>query len=255
MREAAQLLRLDALLERRPTQLSGGQRQRVAIGRAIVRDPTIFLFDEPLSNLDAELRVQMRAEITALHARLGTTMIYVTHDQVEAMTMADRIVVLRAGRVEQIGTPLELYNRPDNRFVAGFIGSPQMNFLSGRIAAIHDDGARIALDAAPDAAADAPLPLRGEGTTAQQRVLLGIRPEHVTLGGAAAGSLHVTATIDRVEQLGAASFLYCSLSSGERLTVHAPGQVGYGGGEQVTVNLPVTDTHVFAATEAETALR
>ena len=130
---AAKMLRLDALLERRPTQLSGGQRQRVAIGRAIVRDPTIFLFDEPLSNLDAELRVQMRSEITALHARLGTTMIYVTHDQVEAMTMADRIVVLRAGSVEQIGTPLELYNRPDNRFVAGFIGSPQMNFLSGRI--------------------------------------------------------------------------------------------------------------------------
>src|SRR5438477_9947716 len=255
VQEAAKLLRLETLLDRRPRQLSGGQRQRVAIGRAIVREPTIFLFDEPLSNLDAELRVQMRTEITALHQRLKTTMIYVTHDQVEAMTMADRIVVLRAGRVEQIGTPLELYNRPDNRFVAGFIGSPQMNFLSGRIAAIHDDGARIALDAAPDAAADAPLPLRGAGTTAHQRVLLGIRPEHVTLGGAAAGSLHVTATIDRVEQLGAASFLYCSLSSGERLWVDASGKVGCGGGEQVTVNLPVTDTHVFAATEAETALR
>jgi multiple sugar transport system ATP-binding protein len=254
VREAAQMLRLDTLLERRPTQLSGGQRQRVAIGRAIVRDPTIFLFDEPLSNLDAELRVQMRAEITALHARLGTTMIYVTHDQVEAMTMADRIVVLRGGRVEQIGTPLELYNRPDNRFVAGFIGSPQMNFLNGRIAAVHDDGARVALDAAPHAAADAALLLRGPGATAQERVLLGIRPEHVTLGAAAAGSLHVTATIDRVEQLGAASFLYCSLSSGERLTVHASGQVRYAGGEQVTVNLPVTDTHLFAATEAETAL-
>jgi ABC-type sugar transport system ATPase subunit len=254
VREAAQMLRLDTLLERRPTQLSGGQRQRVAIGRAIVRDPTIFLFDEPLSNLDAELRVQMRAEITALHARLGTTMIYVTHDQVEAMTMADRIVVLRAGRVEQIGTPLELYNRPDNRFVAGFIGSPQMNFLNGRIAAVHDDGARVALDAAPHAAADAALPLRGPAATAQERVLLGIRPEHVTLGAVAAGSLHVTATIDRVEQLGAASFLYCSLSSGERLTVHASGQVRYAGGEQVTVNLPVTDTHLFAATEAETAL-
>ena len=254
VREAAQMLRLDTLLERRPTQLSGGQRQRVAIGRAIVRDPTIFLFDEPLSNLDAELRVQMRAEITALHARLGTTMIYVTHDQVEAMTMADRIVVLRTGRVEQIGTPLELYNRPDNRFVAGFIGSPQMNFLNARIAAVHDDGARVALDAAPHAAADAALPLRAPGATAQERVLLGIRPEHVTLGPAAAGSLHVTATIDRVEQLGAASFLYCSLSSGERLTVHASGQVRYARGEQVTVNLPVTDTHVFAATEAETAL-
>jgi multiple sugar transport system ATP-binding protein len=254
VREAAQMLRLEALLERRPTQLSGGQRQRVAIGRAIVRDPTIFLFDEPLSNLDAELRVQMRAEITALHARLGTTMIYVTHDQVEAMTMADRIVVLRAGRVEQIGTPLELYNRPDNRFVAGFIGSPQMNFLSGRIAALHSDGARVALDAAPNAGSNAALPLRGSRTTPDQRVLLGIRPEHVSLGAAAAGSLRVTATIDRVEQLGAASFLYCSLASGERLTVHALGQVGYANGEQVTVNLPVSDTHVFDATEAETSL-
>src|SRR5438034_10167552 len=201
VKAAAKLLKLEALLERRPTQLSGGQRQRVAIGRAIVRDPTIFLFDEPLSNLDAELRVQMRAEITALHKRLGTTMIYVTHDQVEAMTMADRIVVLRAGRVEQIGTPLELYNRPDNRFVAGFIGSPQMNFLNGRIAAIRDDGAHVALDAAPGAAADAALPLRRPGATAQERVLLGIRPEHVALGAPAAGSLHVTVTIDRVEQL------------------------------------------------------
>jgi multiple sugar transport system ATP-binding protein len=257
VRGAAQLLRLDALLERRPTQLSGGQRQRVAIGRAIVRDPTIFLFDEPLSNLDAELRVQMRAEITGLHARLGTTMIYVTHDQVEAMTMADRIVVLRAGRVEQIGTPLELYNRPDNRFVAGFIGSPQMNFLSGRIATLGDEGARVALDAAPHGSGDAALPLRRSTATVEQRVVLGIRPEHVTVGPAAgslAGSLHVTATIDRVEQLGAASFLYCSLGSGERLTVHASGQVGYTGGERITVSLPVTQTHVFDATNAETAL-
>jgi multiple sugar transport system ATP-binding protein len=254
VRGAAQMLRLDALLERRPTQLSGGQRQRVAIGRAIVRDPTIFLFDEPLSNLDAELRVQMRSEITALHARLGTTMIYVTHDQVEAMTMADRIVVLRAGSVEQIGTPLELYNRPDNRFVAGFIGSPQMNFLSGRIATIRDEGARIALDAAPHAASDAALPVRVSTATVEQRVLLGIRPEHVTLGAATPGSLRVAATIDRVEQLGAASFLYCTLSSGERLTVHASGQVGYTGGEQMTVNLPVSDTHLFDATDAETAV-
>jgi multiple sugar transport system ATP-binding protein len=254
VREAAQLLRLDKLLERRPTQLSGGQRQRVAIGRAIVRDPTIFLFDEPLSNLDAELRVQMRAEITALHARLGTTMIYVTHDQVEAMTMADRIVVLRAGRVEQIGTPLELYNRPDNRFVAGFIGSPQMNFLDGRIATLYDAGAHIALDAAPQAPSDAPLALRSMGATVQQRVRLGIRPEHVRLGAAAPASLQLTATIDRIEQLGAASFLYCSLSSGERLTVHASGQVGHRGGEQVTVNLPLSATHVFDATEAGTAL-
>jgi len=254
VRAAAQMLRLDALLERRPTQLSGGQRQRVAIGRAIVRDPTIFLFDEPLSNLDAELRVQMRSEITALHSRLGTTMIYVTHDQVEAMTMADRIVVLRAGRVEQIGTPLELYNRPDNRFVAGFIGSPQMNFLSGRIAAIQDGGARVALDAAPQAASDAAVALRPSGATVEQRVLLGIRPEHVMLGAAASRSLHAMVKIDRVEQLGAASFLYCSLASGERLTVHASGQVAYTGGEQVTVNMPVADTHLFDATEAGPAL-
>src|SRR5690349_18746251 len=146
--DAARMLRLDALLERRPTQLSGGQRQRVAIGRAIVRNPAIFLFDEPLSNLDAELRVQMRSEITALHDRLRTTMIYVTHDQVEAMTMADRIVVLRAGRVEQVGTPLELYNHPANRFVAGFIGSPQMNFIGAHAQAAGPNAQRVRLDAA-----------------------------------------------------------------------------------------------------------
>ncbi len=138
--EAARMLKLDALLERRPTQLSGGQRQRVAIGRAIVRNPTIFLFDEPLSNLDAELRVQMRSEITGLHDRLKTTMIYVTHDQVEAMTMADKIVVLRSGRIEQVGAPLDLYNCPHNRFVAGFIGSPQMNFLKARITSVGAGG-------------------------------------------------------------------------------------------------------------------
>src|SRR5437763_3951909 len=140
---AAKLLQLGPLLDRRPTQLSGGQRQRVAIGRAIVREPTIFLFDEPLSNLDAELRVQMRIEITALHQRLKTTMIYVTHDQVEAMTMADKIVVLRAGRVEQIGAPLDLYNAPRNRFVAGFIGSPRMNFLTSRVTDVGQGGVRI----------------------------------------------------------------------------------------------------------------
>src|SRR6478672_1356949 len=152
VRQAAQMLRLDQLLERRPTQLSGGQRQRVAIGRAIVRDPTIFLFDEPLSNLDAELRVQMRAEITALHRRLGTTMIYVTHDQVEAMTMADRIVVLRSGRVEQVGAPLELYGAPANRFVAGFIGAPRMNVLAGRVRQAGADGFVVARDPGTEAA-------------------------------------------------------------------------------------------------------
>jgi multiple sugar transport system ATP-binding protein len=252
VQEAARMLRLDALLERRPTQLSGGQRQRVAIGRAIVRDPTIFLFDEPLSNLDAELRVQMRAEITALHSRLGTTMIYVTHDQVEAMTMADRIVVLRGGRVEQIGTPLELYNHPGNRFVAGFIGSPQMNFLSGRVASAGNDGVRVALDAMRDTTAQHALPLRGTASP-DQRVVLGIRPEHVTLGTDAGASLSLSATIDRIEQLGATSFLYCSLPSGERLTVHAPGQAPYTSGETVTVSLPVTETHLFDSTDSAAA--
>ncbi len=253
VQEAARMLRLDALLARRPTQLSGGQRQRVAIGRAIVRDPTIFLFDEPLSNLDAELRVQMRAEITALHRKLGTTMIYVTHDQVEAMTMADRIVVLRGGRVEQIGTPLELYNHPANRFVAGFIGSPQMNFLTGRIVATGDDGVRVALDAMPDAAANQALPLRRAAASAQQQVALGIRPEHVRLGSTPDSSLPLSATVDRIEQLGGASFLYCSLVSGERVTVHVAGQVQHVIGEEVTVSLPVADTHLFDTAKGEAA--
>src|SRR5205085_3252563 len=137
VREAADILQITPFLDRLPKQLSGGQRQRVAIGRAIVRDPKIFLFDEPLSNLDAELRVATRKELAALHAKLGGTMIYVTHDQVEAMTLADRIVVLKAGRIEQVGTPLELYNTPSNAFVAGFIGSPRMNFLPATV--ISDD--------------------------------------------------------------------------------------------------------------------
>ena len=245
---AAKMLRLDALLERRPTQLSGGQRQRVAIGRAIVRNPTIFLFDEPLSNLDAELRVQMRSEITGLHDRLGTTMIYVTHDQVEAMTMADRIVVLRGGNVEQIGTPLELYNRPANRFVAGFIGSPQMNFLAARAGNADGGSASVALDAAQGREVAALL--RVEAAVPQQRLVLGIRPEHVRLGEPALPSLKLTATVERVEQLGAASFLYCTLSGGERLTVHAAGQVDFRSGAQVDVSLPLAETHVFDAAES-----
>jgi multiple sugar transport system ATP-binding protein len=250
---AAKMLRLETLLGRRPTQLSGGQRQRVAIGRAIVRNPTIFLFDEPLSNLDAELRVQMRAEITALHRRLGTTMIYVTHDQVEAMTMADRIVVLRGGHVEQVGTPLELYNRPANRFVAGFIGSPQMNFLRGSIALAKGGGARISVNAAPQAESAATL-LHAEALTADGSVVVGIRPEHIALGAIDTPSLRLSATIERIEQLGAASFLYCILPGSERLTVHAQGQVEFRAGQEVDVSLPVAATHVFAAAHDERAI-
>jgi multiple sugar transport system ATP-binding protein len=241
---AAGMLRLDALLQRRPMQLSGGQRQRVAIGRAIVRNPTIFLFDEPLSNLDAELRVQMRTEITALHQRLGTTMIYVTHDQVEAMTMADRIVVLRNGRVEQIGTPLELYNRPANRFVAGFIGSPQMNFLNGRVVAADGAGIRVSLDAGPERNPDVSLPIAGSPAPGQ-RAVLGVRPEHLSLGAASGPALSLAATIERIEQLGASSFLYCTVPGGERLTVHVPGQPAFQSGAQVEVALPIAHTHVF----------
>ena len=172
--QAAALLRLDALLQRRPTQLSGGQRQRVAIGRAIVRDPKIFLFDEPLSNLDAELRVSMRSELRDLHRRLGATMIYVTHDQVEAMTLADRIVVLRDGRIEQVGSPKELYQRPINTFVAGFIGSPRMNFIP-----------LAALPAAHVLRADVPVGCDQ----------IGIRPEHFEVDpafGASGLGLEVT---------------------------------------------------------------
>jgi multiple sugar transport system ATP-binding protein len=175
---------LRPLLERYPRQLSGGQRQRVAMGRAIVRDPAVFLFDEPLSNLDAKLRVQMRAEIKALQQRLASTTIYVTHDQIEAMTMADKIVVLHDGAVEQIGTPLELYDRPANLFVAGFIGSPAMNLISGRVergerqALVTASGFKIPLAAAPRAA------VGGE-------IVMGVRPEHVRLGGSRAIPAHV----------------------------------------------------------------
>ncbi|PIP01229.1 ABC transporter ATP-binding protein [Pleomorphomonas carboxyditropha] len=168
VKEAADILNLGGLLDRYPKQLSGGQRQRVAMGRAIVRDPEVFLFDEPLSNLDAKLRVQMRAEIKALHERLGTTMIYVTHDQVEAMTMADRIVVLNRGHIEQVGAPLELYDRPANLFVADFIGSPSMNLMPGRV---EDDGFRL------DGGGIVPLP-SGLLPTGRELVL-GIRPQHL----------------------------------------------------------------------------
>ena len=250
---AARMLKLDALLERRPTQLSGGQRQRVAIGRCIVRDPTIFLFDEPLSNLDAELRVQMRTEITGLHDRLGTTMVYVTHDQVEAMTMADKIVVLRAGRIEQVGSPLALYNNPRNRFVAGFIGSPQMNFLDARVVDHGSAGVHVAL-AAGGAASVAPIPVNADGVRPDTRVALGIRPEHVVVGRANEPALEMSVTIERTEQLGAATFLYCHLANKDRLTVHVPGQLAHRAGETITVSAPVAVTHLFRADEGETAL-
>ena len=173
--QAAQILGLQPLLGRKPAQLSGGQRQRVAMGRAIVRDPKVFLFDEPLSNLDAKLRVKMRAEIKALHQRLKTTIVYVTHDQIEAMTMADKIVVLQGGKVEQVGTPLELYDRPRNVFVAGFLGSPAMNFLDGRL----DGGAQPSL--ALPGGISVPL-LKAPAATGNKEVIIGVRPEDISFG-------------------------------------------------------------------------
>jgi len=215
VKAAATLLQLAPLLQRKPTQLSGGQRQRVAIGRSIVREPKLFLFDEPLSNLDAELRVSMRSEIRDLHARLGATMIYVTHDQVEAMTMADKIVVLRAGRIEQVGTPLELYNRPNNQFVAGFIGSPRMNFVPA-----------------------SQLPGTKAGTHT-----VGIRPEHAQLS--ADGPL--TMKVQQVEQLGSTSILHGNVVPDAPFEVILSGQTTIQRGDTVQVSAPEALLHHFDA--------
>ncbi len=205
VREAARLLDLEALLERRPRDLSGGQRQRVAIGRAIVRSPKVFLFDEPLSNLDAALRVRTRLELARLHRELAATMVYVTHDQVEAMTLADRIVVLRAGQVEQVGTPMELYRRPANLFVAGFLGSPRMNFLA-----------------------------RADGHT------LGIRPEHITLGPDG-----LPARVDVAEHLGSESYLYLTAESGEAITIRAGADTQAKPGDRVHAAFDPRHVHLF----------
>jgi lactose/L-arabinose transport system ATP-binding protein len=198
---AASILRLEEYLHRKPAQLSGGQRQRVAIGRAIVRDPKVFLFDEPLSNLDAELRVQMRVELSKLHNMLGNTMIYVTHDQTEALTLADRIVVLRAGRIEQIGAPIDLYQNPDNAFVAGFIGSPRMNFLA---ATVLPDGRLAAGGIEMDSPAKSPLE---PGKVLQ----LGLRPEHLD----ERDGIAIEATVEIVESLGSTSYVHSALATGE----------------------------------------
>jgi len=199
---AVGILGLQALLERYPRQLSGGQRQRVAMGRAIVRDPKVFLFDEPLSNLDAKLRVLMRTEIKALHQRLGTTMVYVTHDQLEAMTMADRIVVMQEGNVEQMGPPLDLYDRPANLFVAGFIGSPAMNFVEG-VLARGEAGWRLV-------AGEASLPL-GPGFAGEEgrKVVYGIRPEHL---GVAAPGEGIPAEAEVVEPTGASTYVFTRIA-------------------------------------------
>jgi lactose/L-arabinose transport system ATP-binding protein len=215
---AAEVLQIDPLMKRRPKALSGGQRQRVAIGRAIVRDPQVFLFDEPLSNLDAELRVQMRVEISRLHTELGTTMIYVTHDQTEAMTLADRIVVLREGRVEQVGQPLDLYNDPDNQFVAGFIGSPKMNFLTARVTASGGGSATFKLN--NHGAPEITLQL-SEPPALGADAVIGIRPEHFIPPEASDTVIEVR--LDVAEHLGVTSYLYANTKSGEQIIVQSQG--------------------------------
>ncbi|WP_240230596.1 ABC transporter ATP-binding protein [Devosia lacusdianchii] len=213
--QAADILQITPLLDRRPAQLSGGQRQRVAIGRAIVRDPKVFLFDEPLSNLDAELRVQMRVEISRLHKSLGTTMIYVTHDQTEAMTMADTIVVMRAGVIEQAGPPLQLYADPDNAFVAGFLGSPRMNFFKGTVSERDGKPAFLLADGQT-----LPVPHLSAPPSPGQDVQIGIRPEHMD---SVSPDARLTLTVDVVEHLGTTNFVYARGPAGENVVVEKRG--------------------------------
>lgn len=236
--EAAAILHLEPLLERKPKDLSGGQRQRVAIGRAIVRNPKVFLFDEPLSNLDAALRVRMRLELTKLHRQLESTMIYVTHDQVEAMTMADRIVVLNAGLVEQVGTPMDLYQSPKNMFVAGFIGSPRMNFLPATVARIEASGTMFTVSGCLFQTSSQAGALRvGDAVT------LGLRPEHIVFvetGG-------IPAEIQVVEHLGSESYLHLQTTSGEAVTVRVNGMSRAMPDQMVQLGIDSSLLHLFAA--------
>jgi sn-glycerol 3-phosphate transport system ATP-binding protein len=238
VRRAADILELEALLARRPRQLSGGQRQRVAMGRAIVREPAVFLFDEPLSNLDAKLRVQMRFEIQTLHRRLRTTSLYVTHDQVEAMTLAQRMVVINAGRAEQIGTPMEVYANPATQFVAGFIGSPSMNFLAGR----SEGGGRIALE-------HGGAVRHASGTAeAGRAVTVGLRPEHLAPRGEADALF--SAKVEMIEQLGADTLVH--LSRGRDLvTARLPHGSAPAIGSTLHLTADAAHVYLFDATTGE----
>jgi lactose/L-arabinose transport system ATP-binding protein len=238
--EAARMLQLEQLLDRRPAQLSGGQRQRVAIGRAIVRDPKVFLFDEPLSNLDAELRVHMRIELARLHQRLGATMIYVTHDQVEAMTLADKIVVLQAGLIEQVGAPLEVFDDPANIFVAGFIGSPKMNFLPARVANPEE---RAVIVGGPDGAR-VPMPWLRAPLSTGQEVTLGIRPQHLRL--AADGPLRIRP--DVVEQLGDVGYLHGVTGDGVEVVIQVADRLRAAPSEELGVDFDPNRAFLFDRT-------
>jgi multiple sugar transport system ATP-binding protein len=245
VQRAADILQIGPLLERKPKALSGGERQRVAIGRAIVREPKAFLFDEPLSNLDAALRVQMRIEIGKLHRELKTTMIYVTHDQIEAMTLADRIVVLNKGAVEQVGAPLELYHHPVNRFVAGFIGSPKMNFLPGTLVAAEAQHARVKLRCGDEATAWVDATAAAPGS----EVILGIRPEHLihtTEVNAELSKIHGEVML--VENIGESALVYVQLPDTDGLTLaRSEGTSLVKLGATVELGIPATAAHLFDA--------
>ena len=237
--EGARMLQMEDLMDRLPKQLSGGQRQRVAIGRAIVRRPRVFLFDEPLSNLDAALRGQTRVEIAALHRRLGATMIYVTHDQVEAMTLADRIVVLNGGRVEQIGTPTELYCRPANTFVAGFIGSPMMNFIPARPSPAANGKAAVCVEGEP-----APIPTHvGASAENAEGLTLGIRPEH--LRAAENGAAQLRGEVQVVEEMGESHLLHAKLRGGQMIVARIPGAARMKIGDPVALRAGAENFHLF----------
>jgi ABC-type sugar transport system ATPase subunit len=235
------MLQIGHLLDRKPGQLSGGQRQRVAMGRAIVRRPTAFLFDEPLSNLDAQLRGEVRVEIKKLHQRFGTTIVYVTHDQVEAMTLADRIAVLRAGRLEQFASPHEIYNRPASRFVAGFMGSPPMSVVP---ATVDADGSTIAL--ADGTRLPVPESRRGTAQAASGRPIeLGLRPEHVRPGEAREpGDVAIDAHVEVIEPLGSETLTWLNVG-GRSMTGRFPPEQGVRPGERVRVTLALSRMHLF----------
>jgi multiple sugar transport system ATP-binding protein len=250
----AKALGMEAMLERKPQALSGGQRQRVALGRAIVRSPKVFLFDEPLSNLDAKMRVQMRSEISRLHSQLGSTMIYVTHDQVEAMTMGDRICVMRDGKIMQVADPLTLYRKPENVFVAGFIGSPPMNLLKGKVD--QRDGVLVFTENADQNLLSIPLRGRLENLASRyvgKNVIFGIRPEHLSDNVKDQSHVPIASTVEIAEPMGSESLVYLKAGTGS-LIARIPGEHLYHLGETLTVQLNLEKAHLFDA-ETENIIR
>ncbi|HQU69972.1 MAG TPA: ABC transporter ATP-binding protein [Albidovulum sp.] len=237
--EVAKLLKLDSMLDRKPKALSGGQRQRVAIGRALARKPRIFLFDEPLSNLDASLRAEMRVELAKLHGSLGNTMVYVTHDQVEAMTLADRMVVMSAGKIEQVGAPLDLFNNPANRFVAGFLGQPPMNFIKVTGASATAAGVALGLPGGGTVEVGLTAPLAGKA----EGLELGVRPEDMSI--APEGRLGLE--VEVVEQLGGETLVYGLLADGQLITAKLAGQAGIAAGDRLGLDFSEERLHVFDA--------